>query len=258
MISQVTNGFGGVGSGGTPGGADNRRPCGGMSSRPLALHDAWTGDGTPHATVDFAVVDIETTGTGAVGADRVTEVAAVRVRGSECRLLFHSLVNPGRPIPAHITRLTGIHDAMVSGAPRFADIAGALAAELAGRVFVAHNARFDWRFLDAEFRRLGAPALEGVVAGRLCTVQLARRVLRHLPRRNLDAVCHHYGIENDGRHRAAGDAQATAQVLVRLLRDADRAGWWSLESLGRALVNPRRRARGRSGLPTSSEGADGA
>ena len=90
---------------------------------------------------------------------------------------------------------------------------------------------------------------------RLCTVRLARRFLRHLPRRNLDAVCWHYGVGNNGRHRAAGDAYATAQVLVRLLQDAERAGSWSLESLTRhaAVRRPRR-----SALPRFADGADGA
>ena len=215
-------------------------------------------EGTPHDAVDFIVVDVETTGTGAVRGDRVTEVAAVHVKGSAVEPVFQSLVNPGRPIPYFITSLTGIDDAMVRDAPTFADIAGELAAHLAGRVFVAHNAAFDWNFLDAEFSRIavvGSGAFDMLVPSRLCTVRLARRLLRHLPRRNLDAVCRYYGIGNDGRHRAAGDAHATARVLVRLLADAERAGFWSIESLTRyaAMRRPKRRA-----LPTWAEGADGA
>ena len=213
---------------------------------------------TPFATADFVVVDVETTGTGAARGDRVTEVAAVRVQHGVVEPLFESLVNPGRPIPYFIAQLTGIDDAMVRDAPSFADIAGELAAHLAGRTFVAHNAAFDWSFLDAEFSRVavGQPgAFAALVPTRLCTVRLARRLLRHLPRRNLDAVCAHYGIGNDGRHRAAGDAHATARVLVKLLGDAERAGMWSLESLTRhaAVRRPRRYAR-----PTWSEGAEGA
>lgn len=212
-------------------------------------------EGTPHAAVDFIVVDVETTGTGAIRGDRVTEVAAVHVKGGVVTPAFSSLVNPGRPIPWFITDLTGISDAMVRGAPTFSDIAGELAAHLAGRVFVAHNAAFDWGFLNAEFSRVASGAFESLVPARLCTVRLARRLLRHLPRRNLDAVCAHYGIGNDGRHRAAGDAHATARVLVNLLGDADRAGLWSLESLTRyaAVRRPKRRA-----APTWSDGADGA
>jgi len=215
-------------------------------------------DGTAHAAVDFVVVDVETTGTGARRGDRVTEVAAVRVAGGAILPLFHSLVNPGRPIPYYITQLTGIDDALVRDAPAFTDIAGELAAHLAGRVFVAHNAAFDWGFLAAEYSRIavGDPdAFASLVPTRLCTVRLARRLLRHLPRRNLDAVCWHYGIQNDGRHRALGDAHATARVLLRLLSDAERAGMWSLESLTQRA--PRRRPLPRA-LPTWGDGGDGA
>src|SRR6185369_16937514 len=142
-------------------------------------------EGTPHGAVDFIVVDVETTGTGAIRGDRVTEVAAVHVRGGVVEPVFTSLVNPGRPIPWFITSLTGIDDAMVRDAPSFSDIAGELAAHLAGRVFVAHNAAFDWGFLNAEFSRVASGAFDVLVPSRLCTVRLARRLLRHLPRRNL-------------------------------------------------------------------------
>ncbi|PHX97718.1 MAG: hypothetical protein CK531_02120 [Gemmatimonadetes bacterium] len=211
--------------------------------------------GTPHGSVEFIVVDLETTGTGSRTGDRVTEVAAVRVLDGVIEPVFHSLVNPGQPIPYQITSLTGIDDGMVRDAPSFANIAGELATHLARRVFVAHNAPFDWGFLDAEFGRVTPGVFGTLVPSRLCTVQLARKLLSHLPRRNLDAVCWHYGISNDGRHRAAGDAHATARVLVHLLADADRAGLWSLESLAKHASGrrPRRRA-----TPRWSEGADGA
>jgi DNA polymerase-3 subunit epsilon len=140
-------------------------------------------------TAEFVVVDLETTGTGPLQGARITEAAVVLVRGTEVRPLFQSLVNPERPIPYFITRLTGIDDAMVAGAPTFREIAGELAAHLAGRVFVAHNAAFDWGFLQAEFSRISPGGIDALVPTRLCTVRLARRILRQLPRRNLDAVC---------------------------------------------------------------------
>jgi DNA polymerase-3 subunit epsilon len=209
---------------------------------------------TPFDAAEFVVVDLETTGTGPARGDRVTEAAAVLVRGREVEPLFSSLVNPGRPIPYFITQLTGISDAMVRDAPTFREIAGELAGHLAGRVFVAHNAAFDWGFLDAEFSRVAPGGLASLVTQRVCTVRLARRVLRHLPRRNLDAVCAYYGVGNDGRHRAAGDAHATARVLVKLLQDAERAGLYTVESLSR-YARPRVR---RTAFPQSSDGADGA
>jgi DNA polymerase-3 subunit epsilon len=210
--------------------------------------------GTAFDSAEFVVVDLETTGTGPSRGDRITEAAAVLLTRKGVQPLFHSLVNPRQPIPPFITRLTGIDDAMVAHAPTFDQIAGELAAHLAGRVFVAHNAQFDWGFLQAEFSRISDGGIESLVATRLCTVRLARRILRHLPRRNLDAVCAHYGIVNDSRHRALGDATATAEVLKRLLRDAERAGLYTVESLTRySRVRPRRTA-----LPSWSEGGDGA
>jgi DNA polymerase III subunit epsilon len=207
-------------------------------------------------SLPYVVVDVETTGGQSGGVDRVTEVAAVHVDGADISVAFHSLVNPARAIPWHITRLTGIDDAMVRDAPRFEDIAGELAAHLVGRVFVAHNASFDFGFLDAEFGRVAPTPLEALVMGQLCTVRLARRLLSHLPRRNLDAVCAHYGVTIHDRHRASGDAVATAEVLRGLLRDASHRGVHTWGELDELLSRRTGRAR-RSALPKWSEGADG-
>ena len=177
----------------------------------------------------FVVVDVETTGVSALGGDRVTEVAAVVVEDGRIDDAFQSLVNPGRPIPSRITALTGISNEMVAGAPAFRDIADALALTLAERTFVAHNATFDWSFLSMEFERVARPA--ALIGTPVCTVRLARRVLAHLPRRNLDSVAWHYGVTIDGRHRALGDARATAQVLLALLRDAERRDIHTLTAL---------------------------
>lgn len=209
-------------------------------------------------TLPFVVVDVETTGGQPWGSDRVTEVAAVTVDGDRVDVAFSSLINPGRPIPWHITRLTGISDAMVREAPRFEDIAGEFAAHLVGRVFVAHNASFDFGFLDAEFSRVAPTPLGSLVAGQLCTVRLARRLLAHLPRRNLDAVSAHYGVSISDRHRASGDALATAQVLRGLLHDASLRGvhtWGELDAL---LSRGTSRRKKPSAWPGSSDGADGA
>lgn len=215
---------------------------------------------TPFHEVPFVVVDVETTGGSAHAGDRVTEVAAVVVQGAEIRDVFQSLVNPERPIPPFITHLTGISDAMVHSAPVFRDIAGDLAVELAGRVFVAHNARFDWSFLNAEYARVTTGSLDAIAEAQLCTVRLARRMLTHLPRRNLDAVAHHYGVTIDGRHRAAGDARATALVLVGLLKDAERQGLYTWESLQRWMARGTSAAvkRRRTALPRGTDGREGA
>jgi DNA polymerase III epsilon subunit family exonuclease len=162
----------------------------------------------------FAVVDVETTGMRASGPDRVTEVAVVVVHGVRRELVFDSLVNPGVPIPPRIAGLTGITDAMVREAPPFEQVADQVLAALSGRVFVAHNARFDWRFLASEIRRARALGLTGA---RLCTVRLARRLLPDLESRGLDRLSLYFGFENRARHRAAGDALVTAELLLRLL-----------------------------------------
>lgn len=208
-------------------------------------------------SIPYVVVDVETTGGQPWSSDRVTEVAAVYVDGERTSLAFHSLINPRRPIPWHITRLTGIDDAMVRGAPAFEDIAGELAAHLVGRVFVAHNARFDFGFLDAEFSRVAPTPLGTLIQGQLCTVRLARRLLSHLPRRNLDAVSAHYGVSISDRHRASGDAMATAEVLRGLLRDAWKQGvhtWGELD----AMLSKRTARAKKTALPRFTDGADGA
>lgn len=214
--------------------------------------------GTPLAAVRFAVVDVETTGTNPRAGDRVTEVAVVTVSGGTIEPAFRTLVNPERPIPSFIAALTGINDGMVRDAPVFSAVAGTLASHLAGHVFVAHNASFDWAFLDAEYSRVASGDLAAITAGRLCTVRLARRLLRHLPRRNLDAVCAHYGVTIEGRHRADGDARATAHVLVGLIRDAERSGVYSLEGLLVCGRPQRRKSARRTALPHASDAADGA
>ncbi|MEO6068479.1 MAG: 3'-5' exonuclease [Gemmatimonadota bacterium] len=164
--------------------------------------------------VAFAVLDVETTGTRPSEDDRVTDVAVVLVQGSRRELVFESLVNPGRSIPPWITSMTGIDDAMVREAPTFDQIADDLLLVLSGRVFTAHNARFDWGFIDSEVKRTRGLALVG---SRMCTVRLARALLPELPSRGLDSLQEHFNIPNQARHRARGDALATADLLDRLL-----------------------------------------
>ena len=197
--------------------------------------------------LSYVVVDVETTGSSPWTGDRVTEVAAVVVRAGEIVDVYETLVNPERPIPPMITALTKISWDMVKDAPRFADIAPRLGEVLRGHVFVAHNALFDWRFLAAEYARATGERLEG---RRLCTVRMARRLLPQLPRRSLDFVARHYAVDITARHRAAGDAVATAKVLVRLLRDAmsrDLTTWDALD--GWLRTSARRARRKRQALP---------
>ena len=162
----------------------------------------------------FAVVDVETTGLRAGLDDRITEIAVVIHHAGRREVVVDSLVNPGRPIPAQVSALTGITDAAVRAAPSFADLADQVTIALSGRVFVAHNARFDWGFVGAELNRARGLVLDGP---RLCTVRLSKRLVRGVGSCALDSMSEYFGLENPARHRAAGDAMVTAQLLDRLL-----------------------------------------
>lgn len=198
------------------------------------------------AGLTYVVVDVESTGVRAIDGDRITEVAVVEVRDGRSRVVFDSLINPERPIPPPITSLTGITWEMVRHAPRFADIAAQLAGVLEGRVFVAHNATFDWRFISTEMQRATGRPLDGT---RLCTVKLARRLVPTLYRRSLDAVTEYFGIRIHARHRAGGDAVATAEVLIRLLTAAEDFGLATLDDLQAHLRQPRKRWRRSPAMP---------
>jgi DNA polymerase-3 subunit epsilon len=199
----------------------------------------------------FAVVDVETTGGRAVGTDRITEVAVVVVQGARCAVAFDSLVNPERPIPAMVTAVTRITDAMVRSAPTFEELTDDLLGALAGRVFVAHNVRFDWRFLTAELKRARALGLDG---SRLCTVRLARMLVPGLPSYGLDTMAYYFGLDNPARHRAGGDALTTGRVLQRLLDLARGRGARTIADLERLQIKrkTKRRGRRRTSAPENS------
>ena len=156
----------------------------------------------------LAIVDLETTG-GQPAWDRITEIGVIEVNGFEVASEWSTLVNPGGSIPAPIQVLTGITNEMVAAAPSFAELAGDLYERLAGRVFVAHNARFDYGFLRHEFERAGLKFL----AKTLCTVRLSRRLYAQHPSHNLDSLIERHGIDCRARHRALGDADAVWQFL---------------------------------------------
>ncbi len=199
----------------------------------------------------FVVVDVETTGSRAGAGDRITEIAVVLVRDGTATTVFDTLINPERPIPPMVTALTNITASMVRNAPRFAEVCDQLVGVLEGHVFVAHNAGFDWRFISTEVERVTQRKLEGRT---LCTVRLSKRLVPRLRRRNLDAVAAYYGIENHARHRAGGDALATARVLLRLLDEAHDRGCMCVDDLDRLSRTPsgrRKRKRRPSALPHS-------
>lgn len=161
----------------------------------------------------YAIVDIETTG-GYAANHRITEVAVFLHDGMQITDTYHTLINPGRAIPYYITGLTGISTEMVLDAPTFEDIAEDLYNLLEGKIFVAHNAQFDYSFLKREFE------LAGVTwqAKKLCTVRLSRKIIPGLRSYNLGSLAESLGIEIENRHRASGDAHATVKIFDLLLR----------------------------------------
>jgi len=162
--------------------------------------------------VPVAFVDVETTGCYA-GRHRIIDVAVIGATGDRLDFEWQSLVHPGSRVSAGITALTGIDDAMLEGAPPFEEIAGELARRLEGRVFVAHNARFDYGFIRREFARLETSWR----APSLCTVRLSRALFPEMSHHNLDAVMERHGFTVEQRHRAMPDAQVL-WMLWRKLR----------------------------------------
>ena len=161
----------------------------------------------------FVIVDTETTGVRAA-SDRLIEIAAVRVVGGETIAEFSSLINPGGIIPRRITEITGITTSMVYDEPAIDDVMPAFLSFLGDDVFVAHNLSFDLGFINAELARLDHPPLANPS---LCTLRLARRLLRGLRSKGLSSLTAFYNITVENRHRALGDARATAKVLNHFL-----------------------------------------
>lgn len=202
----------------------------------------------------FAVVDVETTGSAPGRGDRVIEIAVATLSAGRVEMALDTLVNPERPIPRVVTGITRITHEDVAHRPTFSEIADEVVAALAGRVFVAHNLRFDWSFVSSEVGRAMDMTLDGP---RLCTVQLSRRLIAGLKSRGLDSVARYFGIEIENRHRAGGDALATAAVLHRLIDLAGERGietLQGLEELSRRRKQRKKRKRRRA-MPAPMEEA---
>jgi DNA polymerase-3 subunit epsilon len=161
-----------------------------------------------------ACVDLETTG-GMAAQHRIIEVGIVLLEGGEVTEEWSTLVRPGVRIPPSIAAFTGIDDDMVADAPAFEDVRGEVRRRLAGRLFVAHNARFDYGFMRSEFRRTG----EKFSAPVLCTVRLSRTLFAEHARHNLDTLMERFGLSCEQRHRALGDAQVLPALLAAMERD---------------------------------------
>jgi len=166
----------------------------------------------------YAIVDIETTG-GRPSRDKITEIAVVLHDGLRILERFETLLNPETPIPYGITELTGITNEMVAEAPKFYEVARKIVEMTEGAVFVAHNVRFDYSFVREEFRRLGFT----YTRKQLCTVRLARKAFPGLSSYSLDNLIHHLKLPIQNRHRALGDALATARLFEMIMEHKGQA-----------------------------------
>ena len=166
----------------------------------------------------YAIVDIETTG-GHAAQHGITEICVILHNGFEVEGQFQTLINPQQSIPRFISALTGITEYMVADAPLFADVADNIFNLLKGRIFVAHNVNFDYSFVNHHLLKNGLD----LQAKKLCTVRYARKVKPGMVSYSLGKLCRQLDIELENRHRAFGDAMATAKLLELLLaNDTDR------------------------------------
>lgn len=176
----------------------------------------------------YAVIDIETTG-GNLKHGKITEIAIFIHDGISIVDEFVTLINPESFIPAHITNLTGITNEMVKNAPKFYEVAKKIVEITENKVFVAHNATFDYGFIREEFRRLGYDYTRNT----LCTVRFSRKIFPGFSSYSLGKLCDRFDIKINGRHRAGGDALATTQLL-EILFSRDR------KDVGKFLIRKNR------------------
>ncbi len=160
----------------------------------------------------YAILDIETTG-GKYNEEGITEVAIYKFDGQKVTDQFISLINPEQPIQPFVVKLTGINNDMLRNAPKFYEVAKRIVEITEDCILVAHNAKFDYRILRTEFRRLGFE----YERKSLCTVELSKKLIPGLPSYSLGKLVRSLGIPLSDRHRAAGDAQATIKLFKMLL-----------------------------------------
>lgn len=190
--------------------------------------------------VEFVVVDVEAIAGKSIPT-RIIEIGACRLVHGEIVDQFETLVNPGLPLPRFISALTGITDELLATAPTFPAIADAWLNFAGDAVLAAHNSNFDVTLLNQEIARV-FPGCR-MRNAELCTVQLARRTMPDLEKHHLDALAYYFGFQITERHRAAGDARATARVLLHLIDELEIRGV-------RTLAEARKfRARHNSGQP---------
>lgn len=162
----------------------------------------------------FVAFDFETTGLDA--AAKITEIGAVKVEYGEITGVFSQLVNPGMPIPYVVQQLTGITDDAVANMPRIEEVIDSFLDFIGDMPLVAHNARFDLRFLTCEAQAAGRTVTSPVVD----TLSLARKTWHKLPSYKLTFLADYFCIDQPQAHRAWCDARVAA-ILYTMMRSAE-------------------------------------
>jgi len=178
----------------------------------------------------YAIVDIETTGVSYKNG-KITEIAILIHDGTRVVDEFTTLINPEQKIPYRIQQLTGINNRMVEHAPKFYEVAKKIVEMTDDRIFVAHNVSFDYNFIRQEFKYLGYD----FKCEKLCTVKLSRKLIPYRRSYSLGKLCDDLGIDNQQRHRAHGDAEATAKLFDILLSVDPNPAEISLQGLNSSL-----------------------
>ena len=184
------------------------------------------------SSTKYAIIDLETTG-GRPRADRITEIAIFVYDAEKEEVIdsFVSLINPQVAVPDFITRITGIDNAMVKDAPPFYEVARKIVEMTKDAVFVAHNVRFDYGFIQHAFRRLGY----SYSRKQLCTIKLSKKIFPGFASYSLENLCKYLNIPNEAAHRAWGDAEATLRLFQKILNEQKKSAQPESLSLEMAL-----------------------
>lgn len=170
---------------------------------------------TPLEKAAFSVVDVETTGLSA-NKNRIIEIAIVKIEKLRITDKLHYLVNPQTYIPPFITSLTGIDNDDVIDAPIFSEIVDEIISFTDNSILTAHNFTFDSSFLNTEFMLSGR---EFVSDESCCTLKIARNIYQELKSKSLSSVSDFLNLKNKNAHRALGDAEITAKVLLKMIKE---------------------------------------
>ena len=173
----------------------------------------------PFDEAEFSVLDVETTGL-TPRYNGVIEIGIVKVKGLKIVERYSSFINPGRPVPYYITQFTGITDDDIFNAPLFEDIAEEVTKFISGSVITAHNLSFDRSFLNKEFLMMGK---EKPTNPQLCTLRLSKSLYPELRSRSLSSLSYYLKVKLINAHRALPDAEATAHILIRMLKQLKKA-----------------------------------